>query len=98
MSTSFTSLPIISLSALSDPSVEQDRLSELSSRLAETFSTIGFAYLTDLPLTHTHEDVFNLCDDFFGVRGLSESERMGLAKRSFVKENTNTYRGYAPIL
>jgi hypothetical protein len=94
MSTSFSSLPTVSLSALSSSSPSLEELAALSSRLNEVFSTTGFAYLTDLPLTYTHDDVFGLCDDFFGQNGLSEEEKMKLAKKTFVKQNKNTYRGY----
>ncbi|KAG9236166.1 putative iron/ascorbate oxidoreductase [Amylocarpus encephaloides] len=95
MSTSFSSLPIISLSALLTPGKQEDLL-ELSSRLDEVLSTTGFAYLTDLPLTYTHEDVFEICEDFFGENGIPDEEKMKLAKRTFVKDNENTYRGYFP--
>jgi len=93
MSTSFSSLPIVSLSAISSASPEPEELAVLSSRLDEVFATTGFAYLTDLPLTFTHDDVFGLCDDFFGPNGLPIDEKMKLAKKIFVKENSNTYRG-----
>ena|SRR6187402_1705428 len=95
MSTTFSSLPIVSLSALSSSSPTPEDLSALSSRLDEVFSTTGFAYLTDLPLTYTHDDVFGLCDEFFGANGVSTEEKMKLAKRTFVKTNKNTYRGYS---
>jgi isopenicillin N synthase-like dioxygenase len=94
MSTPFSSLPVISLSGLSNPDPEQDELIKLSSRLDETFCTTGFAYLKDFPLTYKHKDIFNLCDDFFGPGGLSEEEKMKLAKKTFAKGNKNTYRGY----
>ena len=94
MSTSFHSLPIVSLSVLSSTSPKPEELIALSARLDEVFSTTGFAYLTDLPLTYTHEDVFGLCDEFFGQDGLSTEEKMELAKKTFVNENKNTYRGY----
>jgi isopenicillin N synthase-like dioxygenase len=93
MSTAFSSLPIVSLSVLSSPSPKPEELVALSARLNEVFSTTGFAYLTDLPLTYTHEDVFGLCDQFFGEHGPSTEEKMKLAKKTFVKENVNTYRG-----
>jgi len=91
MSTSFSSLPIVSLSVLSDFGPKPEELEALSARLDQAFSTTGFAYLTDLPLTSTHDDVFRLCDDFFG---LPIEEKMKLAKKTFVKDNQNTYRGY----
>ncbi|KAE8444028.1 hypothetical protein EG329_001157 [Mollisiaceae sp. DMI_Dod_QoI] len=96
MSTSFSSLPIISLSALSSSPPGPKELSALSAHLDEVFSTTGFVYLNDLPLTYSHEDVFKLCDEFFGPNGLSLEEKMTLAKKTFVKTNKNTYRGYFP--
>jgi isopenicillin N synthase-like dioxygenase len=93
MSTSFSSLPVVSLSALSSPSSSPEDLAILGTRLDEVFSTTGFAYLTDLPLTFTHDEVFGLCNEFFG--GLSMPEKMKLAKKTFVKDNVNTYRGHA---
>ncbi|KAF4635918.1 hypothetical protein G7Y89_g2167 [Cudoniella acicularis] len=96
MSTSFSALPIVSLSVLSSPTAKDEALLALSSRLDEVFATTGFAYLTDLPLTFSHDDVFELCANFFGPSGLSESEKMKLAKNTFVAENKNTYRGYFP--
>jgi isopenicillin N synthase-like dioxygenase len=97
MSTSFSSLPIVSLSALSSSSPKLGELATLAARLDEVFSTTGFAYLTDLPLTYSHEDVFGLCDDFFGANGLSVEEKMKLAKKTFVKTNANTYRGLSLV-
>jgi len=96
MSISFSSLPIVSLSALSSSSLNPQELAVLSDRLDEVFSTTGFAYLTDLPLTYTHDDVFGLCEEFFGPNGLPVEEKMKLAKKTFVSNNTNTYRGYFP--
>jgi isopenicillin N synthase-like dioxygenase len=93
MSTAFSSLPIVSLSVLSSPSPKPEELVALSARLDEVFSTTGFAYLTDLPLSYTHDDVFGLCDQFFGEHGASTEEKMKLAKKTFVPENANTYRG-----
>ncbi|KAH7314162.1 putative iron/ascorbate oxidoreductase [Rhexocercosporidium sp. MPI-PUGE-AT-0058] len=96
MSTSFSSLPIVSLAALSSPSPRPEDLTHLASRLNEVFSSTGFAYLTDLPLTYTHDDVFGVCDEFFGPNGLTMDEKMKLAKKTFVPTNRNTYRGYFP--
>ncbi|KAH6666301.1 putative iron/ascorbate oxidoreductase [Halenospora varia] len=95
MSTSFSTLPIVSLSALSSPSTTEDLL-ELSSSLDRVFATTGFAYLTDLPLTYTHDDIFRICEDFFGPDGPPLKEKLTLAKKTFVKTNKNTYRGYFP--
>lgn len=97
MSTSFSSLPIVSLSALSSPKQNEGQLHELSTRLDEVFSTTGFAYLTDLPLTYSHNDVFGLCDSFFGVNGVTGQEKLQIAKKTFVKGNKNTYRGHASL-
>jgi isopenicillin N synthase-like dioxygenase len=94
MTTKFSTLPIISLSVLADPNPTPEELLPLSAQLDSVFSTTGFAYLVDLPITYSHEDVFCLCDDFFGPSGLNVSEKKELAKNSFEKENTNTYRGY----
>lgn len=96
MATSFSLLPIISLAALSKSDLGLEEFAALSSRLDETFCTTGFAYLEDLPLTYTHEEVFNLCGDFFGPEGVSEEEKMNLAKKTFIARNKNTYRGYFP--
>jgi isopenicillin N synthase-like dioxygenase len=96
MTTTFSSLPIVSLSILSDPNPTHEALLSLSAQLDSVFSTTGFAYLVDLPITYSHEEVFDLCDDFFGPEGLRESEKKKLAKNSFEKRNPNTYRGYVP--
>ncbi|KAH6716810.1 putative iron/ascorbate oxidoreductase [Leptodontidium sp. MPI-SDFR-AT-0119] len=96
MSTSFSSLPIVSLAALSSSCSQPEDLETLVSRLNEVFSTTGFAYLTDLPLTYTHDDVFGVCNEFFGPNALSMDEKMKLAKKTFVPTNKNTYRGYFP--
>lgn len=93
MTTSFSSLPIISLAALSESEPSAKSLSCLSSQLDEVFSTTGFAYLTDLPLTYSHKDIFDLCDSFYGPDGLSIDEKMMMAKKTFVPSNPNTYRG-----
>lgn len=93
MTTSFSSLPIVDLSPLSYPSPSQEDLKSLSNQLYEVFATTGFAYLTNPPLDFTHDDVFKLASDFFGM---VEDEKMKLAKKTFVKSNKNTYRGYFP--
>ncbi|RDW89518.1 hypothetical protein BP6252_01550 [Coleophoma cylindrospora] len=96
MATSFSALPIISLSALLEPNHSSAALAELSSQLDKTFSTTGFAYLVDLPLSHNHDDIFGLCEDFFINSKYPDDEKRKLAKQTFFKENKNTYRGYFP--
>lgn len=93
MTTSFSSLPIVDLSILSSPSPSPSDLLALSKDLYNVFATTGFAYLTNAPLSFSHEDVFNLASDFFS---LPEAEKMQLAKQTFSKNNSNTYRGYFP--
>lgn len=94
MSTSFSSLPIVDLSPLSQPYPPPTSLSSLSKKLYDVFATTGFAYLTNAPITFDHEDVFELARNFFSM---PEGEKMSLAKRTFVKRNKNTYRGYFPL-
>ena len=91
MSTAFSSLPIVDLSPLSaSSSAKPDSLTPLSQQLYDVFATTGFAYLTNLPLSFSHEDVFRINRHFFA---LPESEKMKIAKKSFRRENGNTYRG-----
>lgn len=95
MTTAFSSLPIVSLKPLSSSSSsssipEDPNLADLSKQLYSVFATTGFAYLTDLPLSFSHDDVFGLAKKFFA---LPEEEKMKIAKRSFRKGNGNTYRG-----
>jgi isopenicillin N synthase-like dioxygenase len=93
MATSFTSLPIIDLGTLDDadfslpPSPE---VQALASQLHDVFATSGFAYLTHLPISFSHDDVFALSKQVFG---LSVEEKMRMAKKTFAKGNENTYRG-----
>ncbi|TLD11950.1 hypothetical protein E2P81_ATG10199 [Venturia nashicola] len=93
MTTSFSSLPIIDLKALSSPSPSPSDLLALSKALHDAFATTGFAYLANAPLSFNHEDVFRLASEFFS---LPASEKMSLAKKTFEKANKNTYRGYFP--
>ena len=93
MATSFSSLPIVDLSILSASWTSKDDLQELSNQLYDVFATTGFAYLINPPLTFSHEDVFALARDFFSMQG---ADKMRLAKKTFVKNNKNTYRGYFP--
>jgi hypothetical protein len=48
----------------------------------------------DLGLTYTHQDVFGLCDEFFGSRELSMEENIKFARNAFVNTNAYTYRWY----
>ena len=93
MTTSFSSLPIVDLSVLSSSLPEESQLKNLSNQLHDVFATTGFAYLTNVPLTFSHDDVFNLASEFFSMKNY---EKMKLAKKTFVKANKNTYRGYFP--
>ena len=93
MTTSFSSLPIIDLTALSAQDPSSSDLKDLSTQLYDVSSTTGFAYLTNAPLSFSHEDVFALAGDFFRI---GEMEKTRLAKKTFVPSNKNTYRGYFP--
>ena len=61
MSASFSSLPIISISDLSTCSTKPEKLSHLPARHGSC----------PHGLTYTHQDVFRLCDEFFGSKELS---------------------------
>ncbi|TKA70705.1 hypothetical protein B0A55_07357 [Friedmanniomyces simplex] len=93
MATTFSSLPIVDLSILSEPSPPSHSLQDLSRKLSDVFSTTGFAYLTNTPLGFSHNQVFALASDFFR---LDRAEKLSVAKRTFVGGNTNDYRGYFP--
>jgi isopenicillin N synthase-like dioxygenase len=94
MATSFTSLPVIDVGALKDKhqilTSNAPEIQALAQQLSNAFATSGFAYLTNLPLSFTHDNVFGLSRQFFT---LPIEEKMKLGKRSFVRENENTYRG-----
>jgi isopenicillin N synthase-like dioxygenase len=91
MSTTFSSLPIVDLAPLGTPSGPTNtELTNLSRQLYDVFATTGFAYLVNTPLSFSHADVFGLALEFFN---LSDEEKMKLAKKTFRKENINTYRG-----
>lgn len=90
MTTSFTSLPIVDLSPLTSDCPSEDELVALSSRLHEVFSTVGFAYLVNSPISFGHDEVFGMAKDFFD---LPEKVKMGVAKKTFRSTNKNTYRG-----
>ncbi|KAI4189336.1 MAG: hypothetical protein LQ346_005135 [Caloplaca aetnensis] len=62
----------------------------LATQLGKAFETDGFAYLVNVPLTFTHEKVFSIAKSFFR---LSEDKKLRLAKKTFQRENSNTYRG-----
>ena len=96
MTTTFSSLPVVDVGILASPIGTYPKEEEaLSKRLYKVFATTGFAYLTNIPLSFKHEDVFNLSRQFFR---LPIDQKMRLAKRSFQKGNENTYRGSLPIL
>lgn len=90
MTTAFSSLPIVDVGHFGSPTVSLEDQAALSRRLYEVFSTTGFAYLTNVPLSFQHEDVFRISREFFAM---PDAQKMKLAKRSFRKENKNTYRG-----
>ena len=95
MATSFTSLPVVDLAPLKSTAAvnltpASPEISSLANQLHDVFATSGFAYLTNLPLSFTHDDVFELSKQFFS---LPEDEKMRIAKKTFMKGNENTYRG-----
>lgn len=93
MTTDFSTLPIVDLSALSDPDISPHALTNLSKELDSVFRTTGFAYLTNPPLSFSHDDVFGLAREFFS---LPEDTKMSSAKTMFVgfdPSHENTYRG-----
>ncbi|MCJ1445330.1 MAG: hypothetical protein MMC23_005835 [Stictis urceolatum] len=95
MTTMFTSLPMVDMAPLhaTKPSVEE--LQVLSKQLHEVFRTTGFAYLINPPLSFSHDDVFSIAKEFFSM---DEEEKMKVAKDTFRKQNSNTYRGYFPAI
>lgn len=94
MTTSFSSLPIVDVGPLGSPLGPTDaERAALSKRLHDVFATTGFAYLTNVPLSFYHEEVFNMSREFFA---LPHEEKMKLAKRSFRRDHKNTYRGSIP--
>jgi isopenicillin N synthase-like dioxygenase len=90
MATTFVSLPIIDLSPLQNAKLAEADMAILSKQLCEVFSTTGFAYLVNPPLSFDHEEVFAAAREFFA---LPTEQKMTLAKRSFRPINDNTYRG-----
>ncbi|KAI9799410.1 MAG: hypothetical protein M1825_004510 [Sarcosagium campestre] len=93
MATEFASLPIIDLAPLHSAFPPEEVVNKLSQQLYDVFSTTGFAYLVNAPLTYSHDAVFDLAKEFFNVR---EVEKWRLAKKNFREHNQNTYRGYFP--
>ncbi|KAK2772630.1 hypothetical protein FQN52_004896 [Onygenales sp. PD_12] len=94
MATSFSSLPIVDLTLLSSPQgMSKEEQAGLASQLYDVFATTGFAYLVNHPLSFDHEAIFRLAREFFAI---PDEEKMKLAKKSFQKNNQNTYRGYFP--
>ena len=93
MATVFSSLPIVDLAVLSNEQPSREGLATLSQQLHDVFASTGFAYLINAPLSFNHEDIFALAREFFGI---DPSEKMKMAKKTFVKSNKNTYRGYFP--
>lgn len=93
MTTNFRALPIVDLSPLSDPDVSPHVLDNLSTELDRVFRTTGFAYLTNPPLSFSHENVFGLAHELFSLPG---DEKMKAAKKMFMgsdPSHQNTYRG-----
>lgn len=89
MTTDFSSLPVVDLSALSQ-SAPRKEVTRVSQELHRVFSTTGFAYLVNAPLSMSHDEVFGLARDFFEI---PEEEKMKTAKKTFRRANPNTYRG-----
>lgn len=90
---SHLALPIIDLASLSSFTQSTTSLSDLSSKLSIAFSTTGFAYLINAPLSLTHSEIFTLTHDLFSI---PHESKMKVAKKIFQPENSNTYRGYFP--
>ncbi|KAL8935545.1 MAG: hypothetical protein Q9216_005370 [Gyalolechia sp. 2 TL-2023] len=86
-------LPVIDLSPLSLPDVDHASINKLATELGKAFESDGFAYLINVPLTFSHDHVFNLAKDFFQI---PQAEKLRLAKKTFERNNKNTYRGYFP--
>ncbi|PVI04718.1 putative gibberellin 20-oxidase [Periconia macrospinosa] len=94
MTTSFSALPIVDVGALREPNLQAATVDKLSKELYDVFSTTGFAYLVNTPLSFGHEEIFGLAREFFT---LPVNEKMRLAKKSFHPGHRNTYRGYFPV-
>jgi len=87
-------LPLIDLKPLCSPDPSSDVLAALSESLSTAFSTTGFAYLVNTPISFSHDEIFGLAKSFFS---LPEKEKLSVAKRTFESENQNTYRGFFPV-
>lgn len=90
MSTDFSSLPVVDLAPLSQSAPAREEVARISQELDRVFSTTGFAYLINAPLSMSHDDVFGLARSFFEI---PEEEKMKMAKKTFRPANPNTYRG-----
>jgi isopenicillin N synthase-like dioxygenase len=90
MSTSFSSLPIIDVEALRAPHVAPRDADKLSKQLYDVFTTTGFAYLLNAPLSFDHDEIFGLAREFFAI---PMDQKMLLAKKTFRPSHCNTYRG-----
>ncbi|KAL8827598.1 MAG: hypothetical protein Q9170_006952 [Blastenia crenularia] len=84
-------LPVVDLSPLSSPHADENSLNGLAAQLGNAFETEGFAYLVNVPLSFSHDQVFGLAKTFFQ---LPQAEKLRLAKRSLERNNDNTYRGW----
>lgn len=95
MTTNFSSLPIVDISALRDADITTKESAQLGDKLYEVFATTGFAYLVNLPLSFDHDEVFSIARQFFT---LPAEQKMQLSRKSFRSDHVNTYRGYASHL
>lgn len=94
MPTNFSSLPVVDVHVLkaSEPStLTTADHQDLGQKLYDAFSTTGFAYIVNVPLSFSQNELLELSREFFA---LSLSQKMKLAKKSFCQSHTNTYRGY----
>lgn len=83
-------IPTLSLGAIETAAAAKHHALIFGDSLDTAFREFGFAYLTDIPLRLDHDIIFGLCYEFFEM---TMKEKMKLAKNSFVKTNTNLYRG-----
>ena len=86
-------LPLIDLTPLSSPNPTTEALAAISQSLSTAFSTTGFAYLVNTPLSFMQAEIFFLAHEFFS---LPEAEKLSVAKKTFIPQNVNTYRGFFP--